>query len=121
MKKDILHFFSECEVCQHNKGEIINSPGDLQPLPIPSSMWMDISMEFIVGPSKAGKTSIIMVVVDILPKYAHFCALPHPCTPTLEVQAFLYHISKLHDMPTSIVLDIGPNFTNTFWQELFKL
>jgi len=39
MKKDILHFFIECEVCQHNKGETIKSPSALQPLPILASIW----------------------------------------------------------------------------------
>jgi hypothetical protein len=121
MKKEILHFFTECEVCQHNKGETIKSLGDLQPLPIPSSMWMNIFMDFIVGLPKYGKNSIIMVVVDRLSKYAHFCSLPHHFTPTLVEQFFLDHIFRLHGMPTSIVSNCGPNLTTTFWQELFKL
>jgi hypothetical protein len=33
----------------------------------------------------------------------------------------LDHIFKLHGIPTSIVFDRDPNFTSTFWQELFKL
>jgi hypothetical protein len=52
-KKDILQFVTEWEVCQHNKGETIKSPGSLQPLPIPSSMCNKISMEFIVGIPKS--------------------------------------------------------------------
>jgi hypothetical protein len=39
MKKDILQFVIECEVCQHNKGEMVKSPGIQQPLPIPASLW----------------------------------------------------------------------------------
>jgi hypothetical protein len=78
-------------------------------------------MDFIVGLPKAGNKSVIMVVVDRLSKYAHFCPLPHPFTPTLVAQVFLDHIFKLHGMPTSIVSDRDPTFTNTFWKELFKL
>jgi hypothetical protein len=78
-------------------------------------------MEFIVGLPKAGNKSVIMVVVDRLSKYAHFCALPHPFTPTMVAQVFIDHIFKLHGMPTSIVSDRDPTFTNTFWKELFKL
>jgi hypothetical protein len=84
-------------------------------------MWTDISMDFIVGLPKVGNNPAIMAVVDCLSKYAHFCALPHPFTPTLVAQVFLDHIFKLHGMPTSIVSDRDPTFTNTFWQELFKL
>ena len=70
---------------------------------------------------KAGKTFVIMVVVDRLSKYVHFFPLPHPFTPELITQVFLDHIFKLHGMPTSIVSNRDPTFTSTFWQELFKL
>jgi hypothetical protein len=71
-------------------------------------------MNFIVGLPKAGNNLVIMVVVNLLSKYAHFCALPHPFTPALVAQVFIDHIFKLHGMPTSIVSDLGPTFTNTF-------
>jgi hypothetical protein len=72
MKQDIHKFVVECEVCQSNKGEIVKSPGTLQPLPIPPTIWKDISMDFITGLPKSGNKSVIMVVVDYLSKYAHF-------------------------------------------------
>jgi hypothetical protein len=78
-------------------------------------------MDFIVGLPREGNKSVIMVVVDHLSKYAHFCALPHPFMPTLVVQVFIDQIFKLHGMPTSIVSDRDPTFTSTFWKELFKL
>jgi hypothetical protein len=84
-------------------------------------MWKKISMDFLVGLPKSRNKSVIMLVVDRLSKYAHFCALPHPFTPVLVAQVFLDHIFKLHGMPTSIVSDRDPNFTSTFWQELSKL
>ena len=76
MKKDILTFVAECDVCQLHKGETVNTPGTLQPLPIPTSIWTEVSMDFITGLPKSGNKSVIMVVVDRLSKYAHFCALP---------------------------------------------
>jgi hypothetical protein len=39
MKKDILQFVTKCDVCQRNKGQAVKSPGILQPLPIPPSLW----------------------------------------------------------------------------------
>jgi hypothetical protein len=121
MKKDMLQFVTECEVCQRNKGETIKFRGTLQPLPIRASMWTKISMDFKVGLPKAENNSVIMVAVDRLSKYGHFFALPHPLTMTLAAQVFLDHIFKLHGMPTSIGFDRDPTFTITFWQELFKL
>jgi hypothetical protein len=121
MKQDIRNFVAECDVCQHNKGETVKSPGTLQPLPIPPAIWKDISMDFITGLPKSGNKSVIMVVVDRLSKYAHFCALQHPFTTSTVAQIFMDQVFKLHGMPHSIVSDRDPTFTSNFWQELFKL
>jgi hypothetical protein len=121
MKQDICKFVAECEVCQRNKGETVKSPGTLQPLPIPPDIWKDISMDFITGLPKSGNKLVIMVVVDRLSKYAHFCALHHPFTASTVAQIFMDQVFKLHGMPNSIVSDRDPTFTSNFWQELFKL
>jgi hypothetical protein len=89
MKQDIRNFVAECEVCQCNKGEIVKLPGTLQLLPIPPAIWKDISMEFITGLPKSGNKSIIMVVVDRLSKYAHFCTLPHLFIASTVAQIFM--------------------------------
>eukprot|EP00253_Pinus_taeda_P005972 PITA_05972 len=47
MKKDILTFVTECEVCLRHKGETVSTPGTLQPLPILASIWTEVSMDFI--------------------------------------------------------------------------
>jgi hypothetical protein len=121
MNKDILTFVTKCDISQRNKGETIKTPGALQSLPIPASIWTDISMDFIVGLPKVGNKSVIMVMVYCLSKYAYFCALPHPFTPAMVAQVFIDQIFKLHGMPTSTVFDHDLTFTSTFWQELFKL
>jgi hypothetical protein len=66
MKIDIHDFVASCETFQRNKGEMVKIPGALQPLPIPRQIWIDISMDFIVGLPKVGTKSFIMVVVDCL-------------------------------------------------------
>jgi len=116
MKIGILAFITEFHVCQCHKGETINLLGTLQPFPIPTSISTNVSMDFITGLPKLGNKFVIMVVVDILSKYAHFCALPHRFTPTLVAQYFMDQIVKQHGMLTSIVCDCGLNFTNKFWQ-----
>jgi hypothetical protein len=108
-------------VCQRNKGETVKSLGTLQPLPIPPAIWKDISMDFITGLPKSGNKIVIMVVVDHLSKYAHFCALQHPFTASTVAQIFMDQVFKLHGMPHSIVFYRDPTFTSNFWQELFKL
>ena len=60
-------------------------------------------MDFITGLPKSEGKSVIMVVVDILTKYAHFVA------------AFMETIQKLHGKPKIIVSDRDPIFTRNFW------
>jgi hypothetical protein len=71
-------------------------------------------MDFITCLPKSGNKSIIMVVVDCLSKYAHFCALQHPFTTSTVAQIFMDQVFKLHVMPHSIVYDCGPTFTSNF-------
>jgi hypothetical protein len=111
----------ECDVFQHNKGEIVKSPDILQPLLIPLAIWRDISMDFIVGLPKSGDKFVIMVVFDHISKYAHLCALQHPFTTSIVAQLFMDHVFKIHGMLHSIVFDRDPTFTNNFWLELLRL
>jgi hypothetical protein len=121
MRQDIRRFVQECEVCQVSKPETIHPSGLLQPLPIPSRVWSDISMDFIEGLPLSHGSSVILVVVDRFTKYGHFIALTHPFIASKVAQVFLANVLKLHGMPTTIVSDRDPVFTSSFWQELFKL
>ena len=121
MRKEVRRFIKECDICQQNKSENIHPAGLLQPLPIPTKVWTDISLDFIEGLPNSESYSVIMVVVDRLSKYAHFIPISHPYTASKIAQVFLANIFKLHGLPNSIVTDRDPTFTSTFWKELFKL
>jgi len=83
MKMAVEDFVKQCSVCQQAKHTNHSPPGLLQPLPIPEGVWMDISMDFIEGLPKSNGYSVIMVVVDILTKFAHFVAVKHPYTASV--------------------------------------
>jgi hypothetical protein len=76
MKVDIAKYVSECDTCSRIKASHLKTAGTLQPLPIPSWKWDDISMDFIVGfPLTSRNHNSIWVVVDRLTKTAHFIAV----------------------------------------------
>lgn len=119
--KYIQSFIRSCGVCQQCKHETVGSPGLIQPLPIPSSIWSDISMDSIDGLPKSFGKSVIFVVVDRLSKAAHFMALSHTYTAATVAQAFLDNVYRLHGFPQSIVSDKDSVFLSDFWRELFIL
>ena len=72
MKRKIAKYVAECDTCQRVKASHLKVPGTLQPLPIPSWKWEDISMDFIVGlPNTTQHHDSIWVIVDCLIRTAH--------------------------------------------------
>lgn len=92
MSCDIRDFISSSLTFQQVKLISAKAGGLLQPLPIPTSIWEDISMDFVTGfPTVAGK-SIIIVVVDRLSKYYHLGTLPPNYTATMVAEYFTQQI-----------------------------
>jgi len=94
MKQDIHTFVAECDTFQCNKGETIKSPSTIQLLLTPSTIWKNISMDFIVVLPKSRNKSVIMVVVDSISKYAHFFFLFNTHSPPPQLLKFLWIISS---------------------------
>jgi hypothetical protein len=121
MKAVVAHFISQCLVCQQAKGEHQFPTGLLQPLPMPNGVWQDITMDFIEQLPRSEGYDTILVVVDMLSKYARFIPLKHPITTEGVAQMMMDHIIKLHGVPKSIVSDKDKVFTSIFLKHLFHL
>lgn len=117
----VQDFVKACTTCQRNKTETLHPAGLLQPLPVPSQTWADISPDFVEGLPRVHGKSVILTVLDRFSKYAHFIALSHPCTAAMVAKAFFEGIVHLHGFPMSIVSDRYPVFTGNFWKDLFKM
>ena len=120
LQSAVEKFVASCLTCQQTKYMSTKTPGTLQPLPIPSAPWTELSMDFIVGlPLSAGYSSIL-VVVDRLTKVAHFSALKSGFTAKTIAEVFLDSIVKHHGFPHGIVSDRDPIFLSTFWQQIMS-
>lgn len=108
-------------VCQTSKYSTQKPAGLLQPLPIPTQVWDDVSMDFITGlPPSRGYTTI-MVVVDRLSKYAHFASLPSRFDALRVAQLFVNTIVRHHGFPKTLVSDRDSVFLNEIWEEMMRL
>lgn len=121
MKKEVRRFVEACVVCQTTKYSTQKPAGLLQPLPIPSQVWEDVSMDFITGlPPSRGYTAI-MVVVDRLSKYTHFAALPTRFDALRVAHLFVNTVVRHHGFPKTLVSDRDSVFLNKIWEEIMRL
>jgi hypothetical protein len=89
MKREIAKYMSECDTFQRIQASHLKATIALQPLPMPSWKWEDISMDLIVGlPNTSRHRDSIWVIVENLTKIAHFS--PMHTTHRAENHAEIY-------------------------------
>jgi hypothetical protein len=119
MRREIAKYVSECDICQRVKASHLRISGTLQPLPIPSWKWEDISMDFIVGlPNTSQRHDSIWVIVDRLTKTAHFLPVRTTYNAKKYAEIYLDQIIRLHGIPKMIIFDRGAQFVARFWEQL---
>ena len=124
LNQDIRQFVKNCDTCGRSTIWRDKKKGLLKPLPIPSQIWQELSMDFITGlpPSGPEKATTLLVITDRLSKA--LCLLPvGPTRFDAEgvAKIFLHHYVPHHWIPKAIVSDRGPQFVNAFWKQLCGL
>ncbi|XP_072066649.1 uncharacterized protein [Arachis hypogaea] len=121
--RDIRQYVLSYCICQQAKVENKAPAGLLKPLPIPSQVWKDIAMDFIVSLPVSSGYSVIMVVVDRLTKYAHFLPLKQDFNSKTVAETFINNVVKLHGFSKSIVSDRDrvEFWYNSSWHSSIKM
>jgi hypothetical protein len=116
MRQDIEQFVTRSIACQKAKSHL-NPHGLYMPLPVPSTPWVDISMDFILGlpRTKIGRDSIF-IVVDRFFKMEHFINFKSGDVVHIADKK----IVRLHGMLSTIISDRDAKFSSHFWCTLWN-
>ena len=120
MSRSVKAYVSSCSTCQRTKPSQSLRPGLLQPLPIASQPWAQVSMDLITDLPPSGGFDSIVVFVDTLTKMAHFVPTVKSVTAERLALLFLDNVYRLHGMPLRLISDCDPRITADFFSSLFR-
>ena len=119
--KENTIFVQQCIPCQTTKYSTQHPLSLLQPRPLPSNIWDEISTVFITALPSSSRSAALLVIVDRLSKYGHFIYLPAAFTTSKVATVFAKEYCRLHGFPKAIVSDRDPLFMSQFWKDLHRL
>jgi hypothetical protein len=115
MERHVLHYKTF-----HEAKSRLNSHGLYTPLPNPSVLWEDISIDFVLGlPRTKRGIDSIFVVVDCFGKMAHFISCHKSDNASYIAKLILREIVRLHGVPRTIVPDRNTKVFSYFWYTLW--
>ena len=121
MPRDCKQYATNCSMCRRTKAYNTKKQGLLNPLPIPSRKWMDLSLDFVVNLPQCRRQNWafqhILVVVDRLTKRRIYKPLESLSTSEF-IEAMHCCVFSAHGYPLTIVNDRGGQMTSTLWRRL---
>jgi len=117
MSQYVSCYVATCDPCLQTKVQHQWPTSELQPLPVLEKRWEVMSMDFIVELPESGGYDVIMVVVDLVGKWAHFMETVTTVTVASAANLYLRHVWKHHSLPHQVISDRGPQFVAAFMKE----
>jgi len=120
MEKDIQDILKRRGTCQVAKSHYW--PHDLYtPLPIPTTPWVHVSMDFILGLLKPQRNKdLIFIVVDRFSKMSYFIPYNETNDATHIAELYFREVARLHGIPRPTVSDRDTKFFSHFWIAVWK-
>src|SRR5438445_11445682 len=105
MKREIADFLYRCTMCDQTKGT--TTPGPPHPLPIPSSLWQDVSVNLVTGLPQINSIDGVCTVVDQFMKEIVVFLVSCSISSEELVCEYQNKVWQIHGTPSSILSDCG--------------
>jgi hypothetical protein len=120
MARNVRSYVSSCESCQRNKPSNQVPGGLLQPLPVPTAKFEQITMDLIVElPRTKHNHDAVLTIVDRLSKLVRFVPTTSNVSAKGVAELFKEHWFRSFGLPKVMVTDRDRRFTSHFWQAFF--
>ena len=124
MRKEVEPYLRNCYMCKCAKASWDAYNSLLQSLPVPEKLWVDLTIDFVVGlPKSQGFDAILMVIDQFLKKKHYILCTENDNGTSAKITAglFLRHVWCYYSLPISLTSDWGLHFTFKMWDLLCKL
>ena len=114
MGRHVKQYVRSCPVCQVMKSDHRKKAGLLQPIPIPTRKWEQITADLVTDLPPSNGYTTVTIFVDHLIKMVHFCPCTKEITAVYYAQLLVDNVFRLHGTPSVIISDHDPRFTRCF-------
>ena len=128
MQQTIEQYVQNCHVYKRAKAARDTYNGLLQPLSVPERLWVNVTMDFVIGLPKCHAHGqiydAIFMVIDRLSKEHHYILCTEENKGTLAeatAELVMRHVWSREGLPISMTSDRGPQFVVKMWDSLCKL
>ena len=120
MSMFIKEYTNKCERCAQMKPCNLAPPGKLHPLELPDIPWTEVTVDFTTDLPLSNGLNSILIVVDCFLKEVEFISCNKTTMALDTARLYLHNVWKNHGLPSSIVLEWGPQFASQVMKDLCK-
>jgi hypothetical protein len=119
LRSDVHAYVRSCDSCQRNKPRNCKPLGLLQSLPVPTTRFTCVGMDWFCLPRDKSGFDCVMIIVDYFTKFTVLIPCKTTDSSTTMAELFKRHwIERGFGIPSILISDRDTKLTSRFWHKL---